>query len=76
MPARSATVPRTPWAGVRKAAALIGLGRNEEAKAEAQRALTLEPTFTIDRFLKVAGFAPSVFTALSDAWRSARLPAE
>jgi hypothetical protein len=57
------------------AAALIGLGRNDEAKAEAQRVLTLEPTFTIGRFLTVAGFASNVFTALSNAWRKAGLPA-
>ena len=58
------------------AAALIGLGRNEEAKAEAQRVLTLEPTFTVGRFVTVAGFSPSVFAALSSAWQDAGLPAE
>ena len=58
------------------AAALIGVGRNDEAKAEAQRVLTLEPTFTVGRFLKVAGFGPSVFAALSNAWQNAGLPAE
>jgi TolB-like protein len=56
------------------AAALIGMGRVDEAKAEAQRVLTLEPTFTINRFLTVAGFAPDVFAVLSKAWQKAGLP--
>jgi hypothetical protein len=57
------------------AAAFVGLGHHEEAKAEAQRVLTLEPTFTISRFLTVAGFDQSVFAALSNAWQEAGLPA-
>ena len=54
--------------------ALVGLGRIEEAKAEAQRVLALEPAFTIRRFAVTAGFEPKVFTRLSEAWRAAGLP--
>jgi hypothetical protein len=50
------------------------MARLREAKAEAQRVLALEPTFTISRFLTVAGFAPDVFAVLSKAWRKAGLP--
>jgi tetratricopeptide (TPR) repeat protein len=56
------------------AAALIGIGHVDQANAEAQRVLTLEPTFTIKRFLTVAGFAPDVFAVLSKAWQKAGLP--
>jgi TolB-like protein len=56
------------------AAALAALGRIEEARAEGQRVLTLEPTFTINRFLAVAGFDAAVFKQLSESWRTAGLP--
>jgi TolB-like protein len=56
------------------AAALTSLDRKAEAKTEAQRVLTLEPTFTINRFLAVAGFSPLVFDILSKAWVAAGLP--
>jgi TolB-like protein len=56
------------------AAALAMLERDDEAKAEAQRVLTLEPTFTVNRFLTVAGFDDSVFSKLSQAWTLAGLP--
>ena len=56
------------------AAALAASGRVEEATVEGQRVLTLEPTFTANRFLAVAGFEPAVFNQLSDAWKTAGLP--
>jgi adenylate cyclase len=56
------------------AAALAGQDRIDEARAQAQRVLTLEPTFTISRFLAVAGFETNVFQRLSDAWMAAGLP--
>jgi hypothetical protein len=49
-------------------------GRVDEAKAQAERALTLEPTFTVNRFLAVAGFDVGVFDKLSHAWAIAGLP--
>ena len=55
-------------------AALVGLGRNEEAKAEANRVLALDPEFTISRFSITVGFEPTVFALLADAWRVAGLP--
>ena len=58
------------------AAALAALGRIDEARAEGQRVLTLEPTFTINRFLAVAGFEVAVFNQLSEAWRAAGLPTD
>jgi TolB-like protein len=55
-------------------AALVGLGRNEEAKAEANQVLAMDPEFTISRFSITVGFEPTVFTLLADAWRVAGLP--
>ena len=49
-------------------------GRVDEAKAQAERALTLEPTFTVNRFLATAGFDVGVFDKLSHAWAIAGLP--
>jgi len=54
--------------------ALVGLGRDRDAKAEAQRVLALEPSFTIRRFEITAGFQPKVFTRMAAAWREAGLP--
>ena len=56
------------------AAALAGLGRIDEAMAEGQRVLTLEPTFTINRFLATAGFEAAVFKKLLETWKKAGLP--
>jgi TolB-like protein/tetratricopeptide (TPR) repeat protein len=58
------------------AAALIRLGRVEEAKAAAQRVLALQPTFTIRRFSVTVGFAPAVYEPFAEAWRAAGLPEE
>ena len=56
------------------AAALASQDRIDEARTQAQRVLTLEPTFTISRFLAVAGFETNVFQRLLDAWMVAGLP--
>jgi adenylate cyclase len=55
-------------------AALVGLGRNEEAKSAAKRVLALDPVFTIRGFSITVGFEPAVFALLADAWRVAGLP--
>ena len=56
------------------AAALVRLGRREEAKAAARSLLRLDPTFTIRRFLVVVGVNPDVFGDFVDAWHEAGLP--
>jgi hypothetical protein len=56
------------------AAALVRLGRYEEAKSEAREVLALDPTFTIDRFSATVGIEPVVFLPLAKAWRAAGLP--
>lgn len=56
------------------AAALVRIGHHEEARSEAREVLTLDPTFTIDRFLATVGIEPAVFVPLADAWRAAGLP--
>jgi TolB-like protein len=55
-------------------AALVGLERKAEAKAEAQRVLALDPGFGIQRFSVTVGIEPRVFEPLADAWRAAGLP--
>jgi TolB-like protein/Tfp pilus assembly protein PilF len=55
-------------------AALVGVGRLEEALEEAKRVMTLDPVFTIRRYSVTAGFEPAVFSVLADAWRTAGLP--
>jgi adenylate cyclase len=76
--AAKCSVPPNPRFSVSRAfltAALIRLGRNEEAKAEAKRILALDPAFTVHRFSVIADIEPTVFTPLSDAWLAAGLPA-
>jgi hypothetical protein len=55
-------------------AALVRLGRDEEAKAAAQRVLKLDPTFSIRKYSVVNGHVPAVFAPLAEAWRAAGLP--
>jgi TolB-like protein len=57
-------------------AALVRLGRNDDAKAEAQRVLSLDPTFSVRRFSVTAGIEAAVYTPLADAWCEAGLPLE
>jgi TolB-like protein/Tfp pilus assembly protein PilF len=55
-------------------AALVGVGRVAEAKEQAKQALELNPTFTSSQFAVIAGFEPTVFKPLEDAWSAAGLP--
>jgi tetratricopeptide (TPR) repeat protein len=56
------------------AAALVRLGRTDEAKAEARRVLDLDSKFTVSAFSITVGFEPTVFMPLATAWREAGLP--
>jgi TolB-like protein len=58
------------------AAALMRLGCDEEANAEARQAVAFDPNFSIHRFAVAAGFEPAVFAPFADAWREAGIPAE
>ena len=58
------------------AAALVRLGCIEDAKAEAQKAIALDPNLSIQKFSVAAGFEPQVFTPIADAWRAAGIPLE
>ena len=55
-------------------AALVRLGRDEEARVEAKRVLALDPTFTVRRFGATVDITPGVFAPLADAWHAAGLP--
>jgi hypothetical protein len=55
------------------AASLLRLGRLEEARLAARSVLDCEPSFKIDKLSHVA-LEPSVFVALSEAWRELGLP--
>jgi adenylate cyclase len=55
-------------------AALIRLGRTEEATAMAQTVLELEPSFTIAGTARYAELEPAVFRPMANAWREAGLP--
>lgn len=58
------------------AAALVRLGCGEEAEAEAQKAIELDPNLSIQKFSVAAGFEPKVFAPIADAWREAGIPSE
>jgi TolB-like protein/Tfp pilus assembly protein PilF len=58
------------------AAALIRLGRTQDAIAEAQRVLELDPTFTTRNWSVTVGVAPGVFAPFADALHDAAIPAE
>jgi tetratricopeptide (TPR) repeat protein len=74
--ARSAieSTPRFSFPHAYLAAALVRLGRGEEAKAVAQRVLALQPTFTVRGVSAIVGHEPAVFSAFAEAWREAGLP--
>jgi hypothetical protein len=55
-------------------AALMAIGRIEDAKAEVRRALELEPISPAGDF-KIIEFEPSVVQVLTKAWGDAGLPA-
>jgi adenylate cyclase len=56
------------------AAALMRLGRVEEAKAAVQGVLECEPSFTVYGTLANVGLEPAVSGPLADAWREVGLP--
>jgi TolB-like protein len=55
-------------------AALVRLGRLEEAKAMAQTVLECDPSFTISGTSRYSELEPAVFRPMADAWREAGLP--
>jgi TolB-like protein/Tfp pilus assembly protein PilF len=55
-------------------AILVGLGRQSDAEAEAQRVLALDPSFGIKRFAVTVGIEPRVYGPLAAAWKQAGLP--
>jgi adenylate cyclase len=56
------------------AAALVRLGRLDEAKAMAQTVLEREPSFTIHGTARYSELEPAVFRPFAEAWREAGLP--
>lgn len=56
------------------AAALVRLGRDQEAKAAVRTILALDPGFTIGRFGVTVGLNREVFADFVEAWRRAGLP--
>jgi len=55
-------------------AALVRLGRMEEAKAMAKTVLECDPSFTIRGTSLYSELEPAVFRPMADAWREAGLP--
>lgn len=55
-------------------AALVRLGRMEEAKSMAKTVLQCDPSFTIRGTALYAELEPAVFRPMADAWREAGLP--
>lgn len=56
------------------AAALVQLDRLQEARAQAETVLALDPNFSIGQFQTVVGFEPTVFGVLASAWKAVGLP--
>jgi TolB-like protein/Tfp pilus assembly protein PilF len=55
-------------------AALMQLGRGDEARGEARQVLALDPTFSVKRFSVTVDIEPSVFAPIAQAWQQAGLP--
>ena len=55
-------------------AALVRLGRNDEARAVARQVLALQPSFSASRFCAAIGATEVVTEALTETWREAGLP--
>jgi TolB-like protein/class 3 adenylate cyclase/Tfp pilus assembly protein PilF len=74
--ARSAieSTPRFSLPHAYLAAALVRLGRGEEARAAARQVLALQPGFTVHGFAVIVGHEPAVFAPFAEAWRDAGLP--
>jgi hypothetical protein len=56
------------------AAALVRLGRDEDARAAVRALLELDPGFTIGRYRVTVGVNPEVFSDFAEAWRQAGIP--
>jgi Flp pilus assembly protein TadD len=56
------------------AAALVKLGRVEEAKAVALQVLVLDPSFSAARFCAATGLPTPLAEPMTDAWTTAGLP--
>ncbi len=56
------------------AAALVRLGRPDEAKATAARVVELQPGFRYGQFFSASGWAPALTAVMSEAFREAGLP--
>ena len=68
--AATKSVQINPRFGVSRAfltAALVGLGRIAEARAEAQRVLALQPGFSVKQFAVTVGIEPRVYKPLAAA---------
>jgi hypothetical protein len=57
-------------------AALVRLGRTQEAVTEGKEVLELDPTFTTRNWSIAVGVAPDVFSAVADALHAAGIPPE
>jgi tetratricopeptide (TPR) repeat protein len=55
-------------------AALVRLGRDEDARTAARSLLQLNPSFTVRGFSMTVGVNHEVFSAFADAWHQAGLP--
>jgi len=55
-------------------AALVKLGRTNEAKGVAKKVLALQPSFSSSRFCAAIGATGAMTEALTEAWREAGLP--
>ena len=55
-------------------AALVRLGRREEAKSAIRTMLALDPGFTVRRYRVTVGVNPEVFSDFAQAWREAGMP--
>jgi tetratricopeptide (TPR) repeat protein len=56
------------------AAALMRLGRVDDAKAAFRDVFELQPGFTIGGFMRLANFEPAMSRNLADAWRELNVP--
>jgi hypothetical protein len=58
----------------REAVSLAKVGRLPDAKAEAERVVALDPTFTMQRWSVTVGQLAAVFGPIADAWRGLGMP--
>jgi adenylate cyclase len=55
-------------------AALIRLGRRDEAEASARAVLACQPSFTVGGLAQAIAFKPAMFARFAEAWREVGLP--